>query len=1032
MEQIPYRILLVEDNPGDARLVQEYLSESEAMECTLGVAASLAEGLKALAAKSFDLVLADLGLPDSQGIDTFHRLSQAAPNTPLIILTGLNDPTLAIESLREGGQDFLLKSEINPHSLGLALRFAIERWQSRKALQDSEEKFAKAFYHSPVWVVIRDSATYEYLEVNDAFLQAMGYTRAEVIGKRTLEQSSWVNQQERAHIFSAMREHVSVRNLEVVRRNKKGQDISTLYSGGPLEVNGRPSFIAVSQDITAQKMAQEGLKSSREEIDALLQNISAGVVVYAPDTTVLACNREASRLLGLSLEQLQGKKAVDPVWAFLREDGTEMPIKEHPINQVLDSGKDLFDYVMGIRRHDRKEVTWVLLNARIIPDERGRISQVINTFVNINERRKIQNELKQERDLSQQYLDTAGVILLVLDRRGHIILINRKGCEVMGCENEEVLGQDWFDNYIPEDDRQRVRGIHNINISGAMEPHAYEEGYVITGLGERRLIRWFNSAVKDSDGNITGTLSSGEDITELKAAHEAINRLAAIVESSQDAITGKDLEGIITSWNYSAERIYGYTAEEAIGRHISLLVPEDREAEIEQILTAVKRGEPKRIYETVRRRKDGSLVDVSLSISPVNDEKGEIVGVATIAHEITEIKKEREKREKLETQLRQAQKMEAVGTLAGGIAHDFNNILAAIMGYTELAYNDLPPDSEVAVHVKTALDAAKRAKELTCQILSFSRQSDHKRVSLALETVIKDILKMLRATLPSTIELKLSLPAGTGEIMADPVQIQQVLINLCTNAAQAMDESGGVLSVSLDEMNLDEPAVGEYADLAAGKYLCLSVGDTGVGMTKDVLERIFDPFFTTKTVGKGTGMGLSVVHGIVKEYDGAITVHSEPGQGTTFHVYLPQINGHSSKEPPSSSRELPRGNESILFVDDEPAIVDIGKKALSRLGYNVKGFTSAREAFEALKAAPDDFDLLITDLTMPKMTGVQLATEVSAIKPGMPIIMCTGFSERLNIAASQEINVSRLVMKPLMPREIAQIVRELLDINNDS
>ena len=769
------------------------------------------------------------------------------------------------------------------------------------------------------------------------------------------------------------------------------------------------------------------MRQSREELDALLQNVKAGVVVHAPDTSIITANQEASRLLGLSLEQMQGRKAVDPGWRFLREDGSQLPPEEYPVNLALSSRKSIANQLGGIRRPDRDAIIWVLVNANVLLDESGDIAKVITSFVDITERRKYQQDLIRERDLSQKYLDTAGVILLALDKNGRIKMINRKGCELLGFQSRAVLGKHWFNNFIPEDLRQETIAMFNEIMAGMIDKFAYVESPVLSASGEIRLISWFNTVLEDSKGNITGTLSSGEDITEKKASQEAINRLAAIVESSQDAITSKDLDGVITSWNRAAETLYGYGAEEAIGQNIEIVFPEGKKDELKMILRMVRQGKSARIHETVRQHKDGSLIDFSLSVSPVFDDQGKVIGAATIAHDIADMIKIREEKEKLGLQLRQAQKMEAIGTLAGGIAHDFNNILAAIMGYSELAQDSLPADSEAAEYIKTVVDSAQRAKELTYQILSFSRQTEHEQVALDLEPIIKEVSKMLRATMPSTIEIKQNVPAGTGEVMADPVQIHQILMNLCTNAAQAMEESGGVLSIALDVVDIDDSIANEYVDLAPGQYQRLSVGDTGVGMDKEVLERIFEPFYTTKEVGKGTGMGLSVVHGIVKNFGGDITVYSEPGQGSTFHVYLPLADGGQNKEPALLIGEVPRGSENILFVDDEPPLVDIGKKTLSRFGYQVQGFTSAQEALEAFKAAPDYFNLLITDYTMPKITGVQLANEILAIKPDLPIIICTGFSERLESTMTQEVKAARLVMKPFMPREIARVVREVLD-----
>ncbi|MCF8033718.1 MAG: PAS domain S-box protein [Desulfarculaceae bacterium] len=895
-----------------------------------------------------------------------------------------------------------------------------ERKQAELALVESEKKYRSLYSSIRDAILVADSNR-KIIDCNPTFSALFGYALEDIKGKET--STIYASLDEFSRMGQEIRAHGGDQGFQIVADYQKnsgeifpGETSVHYIHSDDGELIG---FIGIIRDVSQKIADEQALLESENRFRTAFESAPEGMALIDAERQFIRVNKRVCEIFGYSEDELLGKSFNQFTHPDDRQSGRERWREIFEENNDTNRTEKRFIHKNG-------NIVWCVASNTAIRNDQGGVEYVLSHIYDITARVNYQQDLIRERDLSQKYLDTAGVILLALDKQGRIEMINRKGCEIIGCFTEDLLGQNWIDNFIPEDLRPEIKTIHRNIIAGLAKPHTHEECPIIINNGQQKQVRWFNTALTDSNGNITGTLSSGEDITEYKAAQEAVNRLATIVESSQDAITGKDIQGIITSWNDAAERIYGYGAEEAIGQHISLIVPEDKHGELEQVLTAVGRGEAFRIHETVRRRKDGGLVDVSLSVSPVRDDTGQVVGAATIAHVITEMKKARQEKEKLETQLRQTQKMEAIGTLAGGIAHDFNNILAAIMGYSELVLDELPSDSEAAQNLETVITAANRAKDLTYQILSFSRQTEHKQVTLDLEPLIKEILKMLRATLPSTIEIKQNVPAGTGEVMADPVQIHQILMNLCTNAAQAMEKTGGVLSVDLDVVDIDELTANGYVGLAPGRYQRLRVSDTGVGMDKEVLERIFEPFYTTKEVGKGTGMGLSVVHGIVKNYGGTITVYSEPDQGSNFHVYLPLANGESEQKQPNLPRELPRGSESILFVDDEPPLVDIGKKTLSRLGYQVRGFTSAQEALEAFKAAPDDFNLLITDYTMPKMTGVQLTREVLAIKPDLPIIMCTGFSERLSSVSSQEIGVTRLAMKPLMPREIARIIGEVL------
>jgi len=407
-----------------------------------------------------------------------------------------------------------------------------------------------------------------------------------------------------------------------------------------------------------------------------------------------------------------------------------------------------------------------------------------------------------------------------------------------------------------------------------------------------------------------------------------------------------------------------------------------------------------------------------ISYYPYFQDDGSVAGIVENTRDSTS-------RKKLEEQLQQAQKMEAIGTLAGGIAHDFNNILGAIMGYTEMLAWDIPDSVDLQKKVQQILKASDRAKELVHQILSFSRQHDQERKPVQMYLIIKEALKLLKASLPSTIEIRQEISAKRSTVLANPTQIHQVLMNLCTNAHHAMRETGGVLTVKLytEEVSADQAL--QY-DLAEGHYLALAVVDTGHGMSVTTKERIFDPYFTTKKKGEGAGLGLSVIHGIMKAHDGAVIAQSEVGQGSTFTAFFPMTEDKEDKVPqPADS--LPTGRERILFVDDEPVLVEIGGQMLQHLGYAAECVSDSVEALRIFQASPDDFDLVITDMTMPHMTGDILAREILKVKPGLPIIMATGFSELMTEEKAKRAGITDFLMKPLVVRELASIIRRVLD-----
>ncbi|MDY7039027.1 MAG: response regulator, partial [Thermodesulfobacteriota bacterium] len=422
------------------------------------------------------------------------------------------------------------------------------------------------------------------------------------------------------------------------------------------------------------------------------------------------------------------------------------------------------------------------------------------------------------------------------------------------------------------------------------------------------------------------------------------------------------------------------------------------------------------------KKRNGSLFEVETTISPSKDSSGNVTHLVVVQRDVSH-------EVELERQLRQAQKMEAIGTLAGGIAHDFNNILGAIIGYTEMVKMfDIEKDSPVHNRLQQILLAADRAKKLVEQILTFSRQTEAEQRPVLFSPIVKEALKFLRASLPSTINIHQEIKTENDMILADPTQIHQVLMNLCTNAAHAMSTTGGVLEVGLMNVDLDDRIIAErFVGLNPGPYISLSVKDTGHGMESEVMDRIFDPYFTTKEAGRGTGMGLSVVHGIVKSHNGAIIVNSEPGKGSHFEVFFPRLENEKVKAKAELSPSLPVGNECILFVDDEETIADIGQKILESLGYQTIVERDSIKALDVFRDQADQFDLVITDLTMPGMTGLELAQKLLSIRPDIPIILCTGFGEALRKEKALHMGLMGVVTKPFSASNLAEAVREVLD-----
>jgi PAS domain S-box-containing protein len=466
---------------------------------------------------------------------------------------------------------------------------------------------------------------------------------------------------------------------------------------------------------------------------------------------------------------------------------------------------------------------------------------------------------------------------------------------------------------------------------------------------------------------------------------------------------------------------FGLTLADCIGRNLRDLVPPSLADHLEPSLQRVlEKGEPLKDLEYSDEHRlppkvQGTWIE---NLEPVRDESGRIMGVAVAVQDITELRG-------LEARLRQSQKMEALGTLVGGIAHDFNNILAAMIGFAELVKEHLPEESRESRHAARILAAGVRGRDLVRQMLTFSRSTGGEKKAIYLVDIVEEAGKLLRASTPSTITLTTRTTGRPGPVLADPTQIHQIVMNLVTNAVHALRETGGAITIDLSREEICPEDATPH--LEQGSYTKLTVRDNGAGMPPEIIDRIFDPFFTTKGVGEGTGLGLSVVLGIVKESHGHIAVASDPGKGTTFDVYLPVIEETAGTSDTLKDLSIPTGHERILFVDDEPALAEMGTELLTGLGYLVASHTDSRTAMALFRLDPSRFDLVITDQTMPTMTGMELAKEMLAIRPDLPVILCTGFSETATRESALADGVKTFLMKPLTKREIAVTVRKVLD-----
>lgn len=517
------------------------------------------------------------------------------------------------------------------------------------------------------------------------------------------------------------------------------------------------------------------------------------------------------------------------------------------------------------------------------------------------------------------------------------------------------------------------------------------------------------------------------NLAQLKSTQEALReseaRFRTAFENASVGMALVSLQGIFLEVNLALAQMIGYGPDDLVGKPVAEFThPDDLDLRTQFIGDLIEGRISSGKQERRFVHRNGTVVWTIIWASVQRDQDNQASNFISLVQDITARKRADEEKERLESQLVQAQKMEAIGALAGGIAHDFNNILAAIIGYIELS---LHSEDETAEYLRQGLNAANRAKDLVKQILVFSRQAHEERRPVSVEMVVKEVMKFLRASVPSTINLSCRLHGKPGAVLANSVELHQILINLCTNSVHAIGARPGAVEIEAQGVAITPAERSAFPDLDPGRYIRLSVKDDGQGIPREIQDRIFDPYFTTKEKGVGTGLGLAVVHGIVKKCNGVIRVESELGKGSCFHIYLPQVE--MLAPDPGQKPDLPRGrSERVLLVDDEKMLVDVGERILKRLGYEVSSRTSPIEALELFKAKPRYFDLVITDQTMPGMTGEALAKELLQIRPGIPVMICTGYSHIIDPVKAREKGVTALIMKPILINELAVAIRDAL------
>lgn len=1022
-------ILLVEDNPGDADLIKEILAGSTLFHFRFTGVVRMSEAFVVLARETIDLILLDLNLPDSNGIETVSEINKQALDVPIVVLTGTDDPQLGVEAIKAGAQDYLVKGKATVGIFERVLRYTLERHQARMLLRSSEQFFRStldalsaniAILDHDGFIIAVNRAWNDFARQNDANMAAVGPgANYLTVCEQSADEDYGISAVIAEGIRRVIDGEVNQFQVEYPCHSPEEQRWFSLRAT-PFSESGKRRVVVAHENITARKLAERAQQKSEGLLEKVFETVPLGLWLFDAHGNVVRGNPEAVRIWGS--KSLATHQEFNAVMARKPEsDDVTLPFARI-LDDTLNKGMAIFQERLDIEALDGK--TRTLLNSSVpLRNAADEIEGAILSSLDVTKRKKAEEALVSSEQRLRRVFDTSPSCLFIRDRDGRYMMVNKTTAYLFAKTPEELVGK--------TDEELGIRGfaLGNPKAKPMGEGLDPERSGALKRLGHEECIerdgvkKWFR--VHTAPITFTGApdceLTNAVDITAQYMAREKLRNselmTRAILDSLSSRIHLMDTRRRIIWANKAACRYAGKERHQMEGALCFEFFGDQATAVCEEcptqqcLATGTVSGQIKRTQ--------GGRTWLAYA-HPIHNAQGEIVSIVEVADDITD-------RLSLETQLRQAQKMESLGTLAGGIAHDFNNILSGIIGFSELAMMkaELPPD--IHGYLKEIFYAGMRATDLVRQILTFSRKCGNERQPLHAPLVIREALKLLRSTLPTSVEMKTSIEKNLDPVLADPTQIHQIIMNLCTNASHAMEPDGGVLTVTLRQVTPPPELFRLHPHLAVGSYLELKVKDTGSGIPEEHLPYIFDPYFTTKELGEGTGLGLAVVHGIVKDYGGDIFVESILGKGTTFTILLPvTASAEHERLTIKNEQTFIEGRGNILVVDDEPLVCKICQGLLEKAGYAVTTQSDPLEALELFVQNPNAFDLIISDVTMPKIKGNKLGQQMLAIRPDLPIILMTGFNQSLSPERAVAEGFRALLAKPLEKNVLLQCVKDIL------
>ena len=1041
------RIYIVADEALIAMEISDRLTKLGYAVC--GTAARGEQALEDIPRANPDIVLMDICLAgELTGIETAARLRQLL-NVPIVFLSAFSDTALLREALGTEPFGYLVKP-FEERELHATLQAALSKHRLERSLQEANanldetvrqrtsalmqsEAQLRDLFNGTSDLIHSVAPDGRFLFVNRAWRETLGYSADEVA---TLNVFDVIQAECHDHCRSFMQRIIAGENLGLVEISFQAKNGRIVVAEGQVSLHvedGRPMATrGIFRDITEQKTSENTvyalnknlehlvaertgeLRESEERLRTLFEQAAVGVAEIDTATgRFIRVNRKYTEIIGYSVEEML---ALD----FMTITHPDDLASDLAQMERLRCG-ELHEFTME-KRLVRKDssIIWVELTCSPLWAPGKALARHMAVVKDISGRKQMESQLR----LTQFAVDRAVDAVLWADAAKRFVYANDAACRSLGYTREELLTlhiPDIAPQHDPERFQSRLAAIKHSQSATYESLHRRKDG---TEFPVEASIAYLEH---EGRGYTCGIV---RDITERTRAEQALaektSELSDFIEHATVSMHWVGLDGIILWANQTEMDLLGYRREEYIGHHIEEFHVD--QPVILDILDRLRGGEVVQEYAARLRSKDGSIKDVLID-SSVLRKNGTFVHTRCFTRDITERKQAETALQSSQDQIRQMQKMEAIGQLAGGVAHDFNNILTAILGNAEMATMKTAADHPARPNLTRILEAGARASHLVQQILTFTHQQEFSRTALDLAPVLHEALNLLQATLPANIKLTAACETDAPPVLADATQIHQVVMNLCTNAWHALKEQPGRIAIELAPVTLTRTLHSFHATLPPGRYARLSIRDTGCGMDPETVERIFDPFFTTKPVGRGTGLGLSVVHGIIRGHEGAIVIESAPGQGTTFHLYFPAATApvladESIETTPTTTQGR---NRHLLYLDDEEMLVELVRAKFESLGYRVTGCTNPAEALDAVRADPTGFDIVVTDYNMPGLSGLEVASALAQLRADLPVVVVSGYLSPTAQTAMLAAGIKEIVYKPTLLQQLGDVIARLTD-----